>query len=98
MCPPCRFNGSAQHLLAVYSHESQNLKSFAGVGSGAGQRCPDWVSLERSVLLWILQQNNVPGDLIKKWVGHTNLKTTSRYSYFPSDYRKEMVAKLGKVD
>jgi integrase len=45
----------------------------------------------------ILQQNNVPGDLIKKWVGHTNLKTTSRYSHFPSDYRKEIVAKLGKV-
>jgi integrase len=45
----------------------------------------------------ILQQNNAPGDLIKKWGGHTNLKTSSRYSHFLSDYRKEIVSKLGKV-
>ncbi len=29
----------------------------------------------------VLQQNNVPGDLIKKWVGHTSLKTTSKYTH-----------------
>ncbi len=44
----------------------------------------------------VLQQNNVPGDLIKKWVGHTNLKTTSRYTHFPTEYRQEIVSRLAK--
>jgi len=43
----------------------------------------------------VLQQNRVPGDLIKEWVGHTSLKTTSLYSHFPGEYRQEVVSKLG---
>jgi integrase len=42
----------------------------------------------------VLVQNGVPGELIKKWVGHTDLRTTARYSHFPSEYRKEVVSKL----
>ncbi len=44
----------------------------------------------------VLQQNNVPGDLIKKWVGHTSLKTTSRYTHFPPEYRRKVVSELAK--
>ena len=45
----------------------------------------------------VLQQNNVTGDLIKKWVGHTSLKTTSKYTHFPAEYRQEVVSKLTKI-
>lgn len=44
----------------------------------------------------VLQQNNVPGDLIKKWVGHTSLKTTSKYTHFPTAYRRKVVSELAK--
>jgi integrase len=40
----------------------------------------------------VLQQRSVPGDLIKRWVGHTSLKTTSRYSHFTSDFRKKVAS------
>ena len=43
----------------------------------------------------VLQQGNVPGDLIKRWVGHSSLKTTSKYSHFTREFRKEIAAKLG---
>jgi integrase len=43
----------------------------------------------------VLQQNLVPGDLIKRWVGHSSLKTTSKYSHFTREFRKEIAAKLG---
>jgi integrase len=46
----------------------------------------------------VLQQNNVPGDLIKKWVGHTSLKTTPRYTHFPAEYRQKVVSELAKMD
>jgi hypothetical protein len=36
----CELNGSAQHLLEVYSQESENLKSFAGVDLNAVLLCP----------------------------------------------------------
>jgi len=42
----------------------------------------------------ILQQSGVPGDLVKRWVGHSSLKTTSKYTHFSVDYRKQMVAGL----
>jgi len=42
----------------------------------------------------ILQQNRVPGDLIKQWVGHTNLQTTSNYTHFPADYKQQIVSEL----
>ena len=40
----------------------------------------------------VLQQNSVPGDLIKRWVGHTSLKTTSKYSHFTSEFRKQVAS------
>jgi integrase len=43
----------------------------------------------------VLQQNSVPGDLIKRWVGHSSLKTTSKYSHFTREFRKEIASKLG---
>lgn len=43
----------------------------------------------------VLQQNSVPGDLIKRWVGHSSLKTTSKYSHFTREFRKGIASKLG---
>jgi integrase len=40
----------------------------------------------------LLQQNGVPGDLIKKWIGHTSLRTTSKYSHFTPAFRKKVAA------
>jgi integrase len=42
----------------------------------------------------ILQQNRVPGDLIKQWVGHTSLQTTSNYTHFSEDYKQRIVSEL----
>jgi len=36
----CGLNGLAQHSVEVYSQESQNLKSFAGVDLSAALPCP----------------------------------------------------------
>jgi site-specific recombinase XerD len=33
--------------------------------------------------------------LIKRWVGHSSLETTSMYSHFTREFRKETVWKLG---
>ena len=43
----------------------------------------------------ILQQGNVPNGLIKRWVGHSSLKTTSKYSHFTREFRKQIDSKLG---
>jgi integrase len=43
----------------------------------------------------VLQENGVPGDLIKEWVGHSNLRTTSRYTHFRDDFRKQVAANVG---
>jgi len=43
----------------------------------------------------VLQANGVPGDLIKEWVGHSNLRTTSRYTHFRDDFRKQVVCDVG---
>ncbi len=45
----------------------------------------------------VLQQNRVPGDLIKEWVGHTSLKTTSGYTHFDDAYRQQIVSELAKT-
>ena len=45
----------------------------------------------------VLQQNSVPDDLIKRWVGHTSLKTTSKYSHFTKEFRKGIASSLGKA-
>ena len=43
----------------------------------------------------VLQENSVPGDLIKEWVGHSNLQTTSRYTHFRDDFREQVACDLG---
>src|SRR5205823_13236586 len=40
----------------------------------------------------VLQSNGVPGDLVKEWVGHSNLRTTSRYPHFQDDFRKQLAS------
>jgi len=42
----------------------------------------------------ILQQNRVPGDLIKEWVGHTSLRITSKYTHFDDAYRQGIIKNL----
>lgn len=42
----------------------------------------------------LLQQDRVPGDLIKEWAGHTSLKITSGYTHFDDDYRQEIIKSL----
>ncbi|MBZ5643701.1 MAG: site-specific integrase [Acidobacteriia bacterium] len=42
----------------------------------------------------ILQQNGVPGDLVKEWIGHSTLRITSRYTHFSDDFRKEIIGRL----
>src|SRR5262249_91931 len=43
----------------------------------------------------LLQENGVPGDLIKEWVGHSNLRTTSRYTHFRDDFRAQVASNVG---
>jgi len=43
----------------------------------------------------ILQENGVPGDLVKEWVGHSSLRTTSRYTHFRDDYKQQVARALG---
>jgi integrase len=46
----------------------------------------------------ILQENKVPGDLIKAWVGHSSLRTTSRYTHFGPKFRQEMATEVGLLN
>jgi len=41
------------------------------------------------------KENGVPGDLVKEWVGHSNLRTTSRCTHFWDDFRKQVAADVG---
>jgi integrase len=43
----------------------------------------------------VLQTNGVPGDLVKQWVGHSNLRTTSLYTHFQDDYSQGIASKVG---
>jgi integrase len=43
----------------------------------------------------VLQTNGVPGDLTKEWVGHSSLRTTSRYTHFTNEYKRKMADALG---
>jgi len=43
----------------------------------------------------VLQSNGVPGDLVKEWIGHSNLRTTSRYTHFRDDFRKQVAREVG---
>ena len=38
----------------------------------------------------VLQANGVPSDLVREWVGHSNLQTTSLYTHFADDFRKQI--------
>jgi len=39
----------------------------------------------------------VHSDLITKWVGHTSLKMTSKYTHFSAKHRKDVISKLGSI-
>lgn len=41
-----------------------------------------------------LQQNGVPPDFTKSQVGHSSLRTTSRYTHFSEDFARETVERL----
>jgi integrase len=43
----------------------------------------------------VLQARRVPGDLLKEWVGHSSLRTTSRYTHFQDDFRQQIAAESG---
>ena len=40
----------------------------------------------------VLQAMGVPGDLVKEWVGHSSLQTTSQYTHFQDDYRRQVAS------
>lgn len=42
----------------------------------------------------VLQAMGVPGDLVKEWVGHSNLHTTSRYTHFQDDFRRQVASQV----
>jgi integrase len=42
----------------------------------------------------VLQSMGVPGDLVKEWVGHSNLQTTSRYTHFQDDFRRQIASQV----
>jgi integrase len=41
-----------------------------------------------------LQANNVPGDFTKNQVGHSSLRTTSGYTHFSEEYKRDIVERL----
>jgi len=43
----------------------------------------------------VLQTNGVPGDLTKEWVGHSSLRTTSRYTHFSDEYKRKTAQAMG---
>jgi integrase len=43
----------------------------------------------------VLQACGVPADLVREWVGHSSLRTTSRYTHFADDFRKRVAANVG---
>lgn len=43
----------------------------------------------------VLQENGVPGDLVKEWIGHSSLRTTSRYTHISPEFRERIAAEVG---
>ena len=43
----------------------------------------------------VLQSSGVPSDLVKEWVGHSNLQSTSLYTHFQEDFRQRVASELG---
>lgn len=42
----------------------------------------------------VLQTMGVPGDLVTEWVGHSNLRMTSRYTHFQDDFRQKIASQV----
>jgi Phage integrase family len=45
----------------------------------------------------ILQESGVPDDLVREWLGHSSLRTTSRYTHFRHDCRRQVAMELGRL-
>ncbi len=43
----------------------------------------------------VLQENGVPGDLVREWIGHSSLRTTSRYTHISPEFRERVAAEVG---
>jgi integrase len=43
----------------------------------------------------VLQENGVPGDLVKEWIGHSSLRATSRYTHLRPEFRERIAAEVG---
>ena len=37
----------------------------------------------------------VPGDLVKEWIGHSSLRTTSRYTHLRPEFWEQVAAEVG---
>jgi integrase len=43
----------------------------------------------------VLLEKGVPGDLVKEWIGHSSLRTTSRYTHISPEFRERIAAEVG---
>jgi integrase len=43
----------------------------------------------------VLQEKRVPGDLVKEWIGHSSLRTTSRYTHISPEFRERVALEVG---
>jgi integrase len=43
----------------------------------------------------VLQENGVPGNLVKEWIGHSSLRTTSRYTHLRPEFRERVAMEVG---
>ena len=41
------------------------------------------------------RKKGVPSDLVKDCIGHSSLRTTSRYTHFRDSYRREVAMEVG---
>ncbi|MGD1157620.1 MAG: tyrosine-type recombinase/integrase [Terriglobia bacterium] len=42
----------------------------------------------------VLRSHGCPDDLVKEWIGHSSLRTTSKYTHFTNQFRTEVVDSL----
>lgn len=46
----------------------------------------------------MVEQQLVPRcDLVTEWIGHSNLRTTSRYTYFRDEFRQRTANHVGAL-
>ena len=43
----------------------------------------------------VLHEEGVPGDLVKEWIGHSSLRTTSRYTHISPEFRERVATEVG---